>query len=123
MNHFKQLLLFLTLTGVAPANLHAQSTSAFDGTYLGVSIEGTHTSSYPGAKCIPARNAPARLTVTNGLIHGAWEGSVSPGGAFAARSSNGSQIVGQIGGDGAMRAVSGGTACTFNFVWRKASSG
>jgi hypothetical protein len=71
-------------TSVA-AQAPAPVTTAFDGTYAGISREVSKAASNPAAKCLPS-GVPAPLTIRNGAIGrpgtGGWEGTVSPQGAL-----------------------------------------
>ena len=93
-------------------------TAAFDGKYVGVSIETLRPTAHPGAKCDPP-GLPAPLTIKDGVISGSWEGTVSPQGGLVARDGTGRRINGQMQNDGTMRALYSGAVCSFNFVWRK----
>jgi hypothetical protein len=61
------------------------------------------------------------LTITNGIIRGAWQGTVNPQGSFVMWNANATHFDGQIGSDGSMRALLSGPACAITFIWRKQS--
>jgi hypothetical protein len=94
--------ILLTITAsVAAIPVLAQApvptTTAFDGTYAGVSFE---TSSYmqgisAARWCGPTSGVPGPLTITNGVVRaqmgGRWEGSVNPQGVLVMRSPSSSR--------------------------------
>src|SRR5208337_3986619 len=98
------------------------TTTAFDGTYAGVSrtLEGTMTG-HTSRSCPPS-GAAAPLTIVNGVARTAWlgtaEGSVSPQGALVMRAPNGARFDGQIDAKGT---VTGRftSACSYQMVWQK----
>ena len=96
------------------------STTAFDGEYFGVSRESSRTASPPGAEC-PPNTVPAPLTITNGVVLGLWEGSISPQGAVVMRNPKFSRVDAQIDRDGTIKGQYGDSARTVTFVWRKQS--
>src|SRR5262245_8805498 len=97
------LCVFLALLVPMPAPAQsaaspADTTSAFDGTYLGVSAENnsrgntlaggrSHPQGYAGSRSCRDFRAPAKLTITNGLARVKWidytlEGPANPQGAL-----------------------------------------
>ena len=111
----------------AAAQAPALTTTAFDGTYAGVSRE---TSSFmqgisAARWCATKGGAPAPLTITNGVIQSTgasgWEGSVDPQGREVMRNSRSSRLDGQIDSQGTIRRQFTGWACVATFVWRKLS--
>ena len=83
-----KVLLTIVLSAVAPplaAQTLAPTTTAFDGTYAGISREVSKNPSAPRAKCPPS-GALAPLTIKNGVVvasgSAAWEGTVSPQGVL-----------------------------------------
>jgi len=93
-------------------------TTAFDGEYIGVSRESSKTASAPGAEC-PPNSVPAPLTITNGVVLGWWEGTVSPQGALVIRNPKFTRVDAQIDPVGTVKGQYGSSACTVTFVWRK----
>jgi hypothetical protein len=100
-------------------------TTAFDGTYAGVSREVSKNPSAPRAKCPPS-GALAPLTIKNGAVvssgPAAWEGSVSPDGVLTLRQERLVRVDGRIDAQGTIRAQYAGTGCITNFVWQKKGS-
>jgi hypothetical protein len=103
----------------------APTTTAFDGTYVGVSstfeedILGRRTwSSY----CPPSPGPPGDLTIVNGVARSKWggpiEGSVNPQGLLVMRNANGSRIEAQLAGHGTVTARWTG-GCSYQLVWQK----
>jgi hypothetical protein len=123
---FGLMRVLLTVTAfafAAPAGAQAPAptTSAFDGTYAGVSSELSRSPGSPGAKCSPS-NTPPPLTITNGVARTRWadmEGSVSPQGALTMRSPNTMRFAGQIDGQGTVRGQYTGSVCFYTLVWQK----
>jgi hypothetical protein len=112
----------------AAAQAPAPTTTAFDGTYIGVSrtLEGTMTN-YSTRGCPPSgRVAP--LTIVNGIARtaglGTAEGSVSPQGVLVMRTlagyAAGMRFEGQIDSQGT---VTGRftSSCSYQVVWQKKS--
>ena len=99
-------------------------TTAFDGTYAGISREVSKSPSAPRAKCPPS-GALAPLTIKNGVIVASgpaeWEGTVSPQGVLIMRNERSVRVDGQIDLQGTIRAQYAGTGCVTNFVWQKQS--
>ena len=122
-----KVLLTIMLSAVAPP-LAAQTpapTTAFDGTYAGVSREVSKSPSAPRAKCPPS-GALAPLTIKNGVVVSSGpaglEGTVGPDGGLILRNERSVRIDGQIDQQGTIRAQYSGTGCITSFVWRKRSS-
>ena len=99
-------------------------TTAFDGTYAGISREVSKSPSAPRAKCPPS-GALAPLTIKNGVIVASgpaeWEGTVSPQGVLIMRNERSVRVDGQIDPQGTIRAQYAGTGCITNFAWQKQS--
>ena len=119
-----KVLLTIVLSAVAPP-LAAQTpapTTAFDGTYAGVSREVSKNPSAPRAKCPPS-GALAPLTIKNGVVvasgSAAWEGTVSPQGVLLMRNDRSVRVDGQIDPQGTITAQYSGTGCMTKFVWQK----
>ena len=106
------------------AQAPAPTTTAFDGTYAGVSREVARYTS-PGTRCYGTAGVPGALTVTNGVVQsrggGGWEGSVSPQGALVMRSPNAMRFDGQIDGQGTIRGQTSSTECVYTLIWQKKS--
>ena len=123
---FGRTKVFLTIVLAAAAPpLAAQTpapTTAFDGTYAGVSREVSKNPSAPRAKCPPS-GALAPLTIKNGVVvasgSAAWEGTVSPQGVLLMRNDRSVRVDGQIDPQGTIRAQYSGTGCMTKFVWQK----
>ena len=111
------LCTFFTLAVGLPVNAQsppppANSTSAFDGTYVGVSAENNssgntlaggraRTQGYAGARACPDFRAPARLTITNGHAQVRWgdrtlEGYATPDGSLTMTTGYGQKFDGRI---------------------------
>ena len=107
------------------AQTPAPTTTAFDGTYTGISRDVSKSPSAPRAKCPPS-GALAPLTIKNGVIvssgSAAWEGTVSPQGVLTLRNERSLRVDGQIDPQGTIRAQYAGTGCITNFVWQKKGS-
>jgi hypothetical protein len=93
----------LTVSAMAmglPGLAAAQSTTAFDGTYLGVSLQGSGS----GRSCSPATSAPRPLTLSGGnarVVMGAqgdlvFQGTVDAHGVLTLRSGSGSLLSGRV---------------------------
>jgi hypothetical protein len=104
----------------------APTTTAFDGSYAGVSrtVEGNTDRSLTGGysrQCGQSGRA-APLTIVNGVARTAWagtaEGSVNPQGVLVMRAPNGDKFDGQIDGHGAVTGRFTGN-CAFQMVWQK----
>ena len=121
-----KVLLTIALSAVAPplAAQTAVPTTAFDGTYAGVSREVSKSPSAPRAKCPPSGGL-AQLTIKNGVVVASgpagWAGTVSPQGVLLLRNERSSRVDGQIDPQGTIRAQYSGTGCITAFVWQKKS--
>jgi hypothetical protein len=104
------------------AQAPAPATTAFDGSYVGVSrtLEGTMLGQ--STRSCPPSGGAAPLTIANGTARTEWvgtaEGSVNPQGVIFMRSPNGARFEGQINGQGT---VTGrfSSACSYQMVWQK----
>jgi hypothetical protein len=113
-----------TLATPAVAQAPTPTTTAFDGTYIGVSrtLESTMLG-YSTRQC-PPNGRPGPLTIAAGVARTPWggtaEGSVSAQGAVVMRAPNGARIDAQIDGSGSVtgRLTS---ACSYQVVWQKKS--
>ena len=123
---FGRTKVFLTIAlSAAVSPLAAQTsapTTAFDGTYAGVSREVSKSPSAPRAKCPPS-GALAPLTIKNGSVISSgpagWEGTVGPDGVLLLRNERSLRVDGRIDAQGTIRAQYAGTGCITNFVWQK----
>jgi hypothetical protein len=107
------------------AQAPAPTTTAFDGTYAGVSREMKLTGAGRGRQCEP-NGVPNSLAITNGVVRSLGEsgaeGVVTPQGALTIRRPDGFRIDGQIDAQGTIRGDGSGTGgCVNTFVWRKQS--
>jgi hypothetical protein len=119
-NLTKVIAAIMVLTLPVPAG--AQGTTAFDGSYEGISrqIEATGMMNYKTTTCTP-NGKPAPLTIANGVARAGapdnpMEGSVTAQGGLVMHLRNGVKFEGRI--DGAGRAngrLTGG--CSYQLVW------
>jgi hypothetical protein len=119
----KALFSIAALTLATPvAAQNPAPTTAFDGTYAGISREVSKNPSAPRAKCPPS-GALAPLTIKNGVVvasgSAAWEGTVSPQGVLLMRNERSVRVDGQIDPQGKITAQYSGTGCMTKFVWQK----
>ena len=122
MRNLTKAIAAIALLGLPLAR--AQSATAFDGTYQGVSrtVEATGMMNYKTTTCTP-NGKPGPLTISNGVARAGaadnpMEGSVSAQGALVMHLRNGVKFEGRI--DGAGRAtgrLTGG--CSYQLVWQK----
>jgi hypothetical protein len=115
-----RFLVCLTISVMASAvPATAQSVTAFDGTYNGVSNTAsgnTHCMAIP---------VPKPLTIKNGAVSWAvgqmiYQGSVTAQGALTMKADNGVHVYGKIDAAGKITAGStGSTDCTITSVWQK----
>ena len=114
----------MSATPVA-AQAPASTTTAFDGTYVGVSrtFEGRMVADNRIGGCIPS-GQPGPLTIVGGVARystlrvGAWEGSVNAQGVLAMHGRYGERLDAQIDGRGTVtgRATGG---WSYQMVWQK----
>ena len=108
------------------AQAPAPTTTAFDGTYVGVSstLEGTMLGETRGTRSCAPNGKPGPLTITGGvpryddLRPATYEGSVNTQGVLVLRAPYGARIDAQIDGRGTVtgRLTSG---CSYHMVWQK----
>jgi hypothetical protein len=110
---------------VAPSIAGAQQTTAFDGTYQGVSTKA----SSGGSACVPATPVPRPLTIRNGMARfdagmsgtTVFQGAVSPQGDLTLRDNLADRLDGKIDANG--RATGnvhiGDQNCLLTAVWQK----
>ena len=129
----------VTLAAGLPANAQpppppANSTSAVDGTYVGVSAENNssgntlaggraRTQGYAGARSCTTFRAPARLTITNGRARVKWgdrtlEGQVTPQGVLTMSTGYGQRFDGRIDDQHVVKGQVVGY-CAYTLTWRK----
>jgi hypothetical protein len=110
-------VLATPVTAQAPA----PATTAFDGTYAGVSREMNLTGTGRGRQCEPP-GVPDSLTITNGVVRsaGGFEGAVTPQGAVTLRRPDAFRIDGQIDAQGTIRGSGSGTGGCVNTCLAKA---
>src|SRR5215469_15767409 len=100
-------------------------TTAFDGTYAGVS--GVSTRSQPGSRNRYCRQpgVPSPLTIRDGVIQSTggdgWQGTVNPQGGLVIRDLRGRRVNAQIERSGTITGYYPGPTCWTTFVWRKQS--
>lgn len=118
----KLFRISLTVSAMAIAlPVLAQSTTKFDGTYVGVSGNSNESGS---TRC-PPTPPPAPVTISNGAIQsaapGAFQGTVGADGRVVMHHSpDNLRYDGQI--DGAGTLTAGGSSprgCVYTYVWRK----
>ena len=133
------LCAFLALRVGMPADAQApapsaNTTSAFDGTYVGVSAENNsrgnalagsrgNPQGYGGARGCSTFRAPAKLTITNGLARLKWidytlEGQVTPQGTLTMTTGYGHRFDGQIDDQHMIKGQVVGY-CSYTLTWRK----
>jgi len=123
MSKLRRTLLILAVAALLPALGRAQSATAFDGTYAGVSREVFRNNPIQPGRCFGQSGVPGPLEIKNGIVqkHGeqGWEGSVGPQGALVMHGANGSRFEGQIDSQGTISGRIAGPLCSVTFVWRK----
>jgi hypothetical protein len=127
MNRVLRTFCVVSLTMAVPSIVFAQSNTAFDGTYAGVS----NTAAAGGPDCDPLEPAPRPLTVSNSMawVSGGWftsgdvafKGSVSPQGDFNIADMFADNLIGKIDPSGtATGSFSvGDTGCVLTAIWQK----
>jgi hypothetical protein len=132
------LCIVVTLAAALPVDAQsppplANPTSAFDGTYIGVSAENNssgntlaggraRTQGYAGARACTTFRAPARLTITNGHARVRWadrtlEGTAAPDGSLTMTTGYGQKFEGRIEGQQIKGQLLG--YCAYNLTWQK----
>jgi hypothetical protein len=112
------------------------ATSAFDGTYVGVSAENNsrgntlagrraNPQGYAGSRGCSTFRAPAELSITNGLARVRWgdstlEGPVTPQGALTMSTGYGQRFDGRIDDQHVVKGQVVGY-CAYTLTWRKQS--
>src|SRR5215469_1350845 len=140
MRHPKSLLCALLTVAIAlpvgaqPPPATGNTTSAFDGTYIGVSAENNsrgnnlgvgraHPTGYAGSRSCADFRAPARLTITNRHAQVKWgdytlEGQVTPQGALTMSTGYGQRFDGRIDDQHLVKGQVVGY-CAYNLTWQK----
>src|SRR5215472_5541176 len=114
------LLMIAACAMATPAAAQASTTTAFDGTYLGVSntFEGDIDTGRTSARYCPQFSRSPTLSIVNGIARtGPYEGSVDAQGVLVMRSFW-SHFDGRIDAQGTVRARST-SGCSYQFVWQK----
>ena len=126
-----RLLMLVTVTASmfslpAAAQAPTQTTTAFDGTYVGISrtFEEDSTPFRAGATwthyCPQPGGPPPPLTIVNGVARsGKFEGSISPQDFLVMRRPDGNRFDGRIDSQGTVKGRFTGV-CSYLSVWQKA---
>src|SRR5215471_4554833 len=120
-------VLVLTAGLAAPVLASAQTTTAYDGTYVGVSraflgMQGAGRQGN-GRSCNKEAGRPGTLTIANGTGRYPWDGgamvgSVTPQGAIALKNDWGAHLTGQVDRSGTIKAQAG-AVCLYELTWQK----
>ena len=119
------IIASLSLAMPVAAQAPGSATTAFDGTYVGVSREYSWAANpTPGNNLKCGQNGvPFPLTITKGVVQSTpdyWEGTVNAEGTVVMR--NGTRVLtAQIDNQGIIRGQRGSTDCATTWVWRKQS--
>ncbi len=123
-NFGRAVCMLAALPAAFPILAQAQTTTAYDGTYRGISRQLEGGSFGGGTRgCALPNGVPEPLTILNGVARAGaadnpMEGTVTPQGVLTMRSQRGSVLQGSIGVQG--RATGRLTAgCSYQFVWQK----
>ena len=132
------LSVLLSLSMGMPVNAQSpppptNPTSAFDGTYVGISAENNssgntlaggraRTQGYAGARSCATFRAPARLTITNGHARVRWgdrtlEGDAAPDGSLTMSTGYGQKFDGRVEGQQIKGQLVG--YCAYSLSWQK----
>ena len=124
-NLARVLCALAVLTAAVPALAQAQTTTAFDGTYRGVSrtIEGGSSGGSGSIRACISDGVPATLIITSGAARNTatqnpMQGSVTPQGVLVMRTQRGDVFQGQVDSRGT---VTGrlNAGCSYQYVWQK----
>jgi len=115
------LLALATALALAMPAAAQPPTTAFDGTYAGMSA---HTSKSSGhERQCPRWHTPDALTITNGAVHSGtrdkWTGTVNPQGHVVLRNKQAMRVDARIDPQGTIAGRYHGPACAVDFVWQK----
>jgi hypothetical protein len=122
----KAICIMATIAIPIPLFAQGASTTAFDGTYRGVSrqVEGGPMGGGNAARyCQIPNGVPGPLTIVNGVARAGsaenpLEGSVTPQGVLTMRTKNSGKFEGQIDGQG--RVVGHLIfSCSYQYVWQR----
>jgi hypothetical protein len=96
-------------------------TTAFDGTYAGMSAHTSKSRGHEG-RC-PRWHTPDALTITNGAVHSGtrdkWTGTVNPQGHVVLRNKQAMRVDARIDPQGTIAGRYQGPACFVDFVWQR----
>jgi hypothetical protein len=119
-DRIKLFLAIAAIAAAAPAAAQAPTT-AFDGTYVGVSTHVTRANR-EATNC-PRGGVPQPLTITNGVVKPpsgrGWTGTVGPDGALTIQNQFAMHVHAQIDPQGNVTGQYSGPQCHASFVWRK----
>ena len=121
----RTLLMIAACVLAMPAAAQAPApTTAFDGTYPGVSAVSTRSEPGSHNRFWRQPDNPSPLTIRNGVIQSTgggdqWKGTVNPQGALVIRDQQGRRVDGQINPSGTITGQYPGPTCKTTFVWRK----
>ena len=118
----KAVLAFFVFALATPAGAQPSGpTTAFDGTYAGVSMHVTKATR-ESAKC-PYGGVPTPLTIRNGLIGPpsgkGWRGTVNPQGAVVMQNQYAMHVHAQIDAQGNVTGQYTGPQYNVTYLWRK----
>jgi len=132
---FRSLSALTVLVAAFPADGQSLGppTSAFDGSYVGVSAENissgntlaggrAHTQGYAGARACRSFPAPARLTISGGRARAKWgdrmlEGYAASDGSLSMSTGYGQKFEGRIEAQQIKGRLVG--YCAYNLTWQK----
>jgi hypothetical protein len=125
MNRSIRVACVLSIAMTIPSIAGAQSTTAFDGIYQGVST----VANSGGSACVPSTPVPRPLTIRNGAVQfdagmsgtTVFQGTVSPQGELTMRDTLADKAMGKIDPSGKATASVdiGDENCTITAVWQK----
>ena len=118
------LLVIAACISALPAAAQAPPpTTAFDGTYAGVSAVSTRSSRGGANRLCRPQPIPSPLTIRNGVIQPTggdrWQGTVNPQGVLVVRDVRARRVEAQIDPSGTITGQYPGPNCKTTFVWRK----
>jgi hypothetical protein len=118
----KAVLIVGILMSATPAGAQSpEPTTAFDGTYAGVSMHVTKATR-ESAKC-PYGGVPTPLTIKNGLVGPpsgkGWRGTVNFQGTVVMQNQYAMHVHAQIDAQGNVTGQYTGPQCNVTYLWRK----